>query len=59
MRLTAPKLSIRFAGGRRRISREATLRMLRGGVNGALVGDMLTTVGNDIDNDFRLFRETL
>lgn len=57
MRLTSPKLTIRFAGGRRRLSREATLRMLRGGVNGAMVGDLLTTAGNDADSDFRLFAE--
>lgn len=56
MRLIAPKLTIRFAGGRARISPEATARMLRGGVNGAIVGDMLTTAGNGLDSDFELFR---
>lgn len=55
MRLVAPNQSIRFAGGRARISREATARMLRGGVNGAIVGDMLTTIGNAMDEDRRLF----
>lgn len=57
MKLAAPKLSIRFAGGRARMSREATERMLRGGVSGAMVGDLLTTVGNDMAEDFRMFRK--
>jgi biotin synthase len=56
MRLVAPKLILRFAGGRARLSKEATSRILRGGMNGALVGDMLTTVGNDMDADMELFR---
>lgn len=56
-RLIAPKSVIRFAGGRLRLSDKATRRILRGGVNGALVGDMLTTVGNNIDQDRALFTE--
>ena len=56
MRFMAPALTLRFAGGRARLSREATSRILRGGMNGALVGDMLTTVGNGMDADLELFR---
>lgn len=56
MRFVAPDCVIRFAGGRARISERATRRMLTGGVNGALVGDMLTTVGNDMEGDFEMFR---
>ncbi len=52
-----PKKTIRFAGGRLRLSRESMLRMLRGGINGALMGDMLTTVSNRIDDDRRLFAD--
>lgn len=55
MRLVAPMQTIRFAGGRARISREATARMLRGGANGAIVGDMLTTIGNAVNEDKKLF----
>ncbi|MBD5225075.1 MAG: biotin synthase BioB [Bacteroidales bacterium] len=55
MRLVAPRQSIRFAGGRARMSRQATARMLRGGANGAIVGDMLTTIGNAMDEDRQLF----
>lgn len=58
MRLVAPKMSIRFAGGRMRVSHPSQARMLLGGVNGALVGDLLTTVGNTLADDTRLFSET-
>lgn len=54
-RLIAPKTSIRFAGGRKRISEDTTYRMLLGGANGALVGDMLTTIGNTLESDKKLF----
>ncbi len=55
MRLVAPDMSIRFAGGRARLSREATERMLTGGVNGAMVGDLLTTRGNSPEEDMAMF----
>jgi biotin synthase len=56
-RFIMPKTVIRFAGGRMRLSHESMLRLLKGGVNGALVGDMLTTVSNDIASDRKLFHE--
>lgn len=56
-RFILPRKALRFAGGRLRISREAQKRMLRGGVNGVLMGDMLTTVSNQIDDDRIMFRE--
>lgn len=56
MRLVAPKCVLRFAGGRARLSPEATARILRGGMNGAMIGDLLTTIGNQIDADYALFR---
>ncbi|MCC8038125.1 MAG: biotin synthase BioB [Bacteroidales bacterium] len=55
MRFIAPDCTLRFAGGRSRLSSQANARILRGGMNGALVGDMLTTVGNNIDQDYALF----
>ncbi len=55
MRFIAPDCTLRFAGGRSRLSAKANERILRGGMNGALVGDMLTTVGNNIDQDYTLF----
>lgn len=57
-RMIAPKCTIRFAGGRKRLSQDTTRRMLLGGANGALVGDMLTTVGNTLDDDTLLFAQT-
>lgn len=57
MRLVAPDVVMRFAGGRARLPREATLRMLRGGMNGVMVGDLLTTAGNAADDDRRLLDE--
>lgn len=57
-RFILPEKAIRFAGGRMRLSRESMARMLRGGVNGVLMGDMLTTVSNTIEDDKQLFRET-
>lgn len=56
-RMILPKKGLRFAGGRLRISREAQMRMLRGGVHGVLMGDMLTTVSNQISDDRRMFAE--
>ena len=56
-RLVAPLCALRFAGGRLRLSEKATRRIMRGGMNGALVGDMLTTIGNNIDSDRRLFED--
>ncbi len=57
IRLVAPACALRFAGGRLRLSEKATRRIMRGGMNGALVGDMLTTVGNNIDSDRELFED--
>lgn len=55
MRFVAPDLCIRFAGGRARLSRQATERMLTGGVDGAMVGDLLTTRGNSPEEDMAMF----
>lgn len=57
MRLVAPQAVMRFAGGRARLSQQTTRRILRGGMNGVMVGDLLTTVGNSVDDDFRMFAE--
>ncbi|MDE5572330.1 MAG: biotin synthase BioB [Muribaculaceae bacterium] len=54
-RLIAPDCNIRFAGGRKRMSKDSTKRILKGGLNGSIVGDMLTTLGNDINQDRELF----
>lgn len=56
MRLVAPDTVLRFAGGRARLSQATTERMLRGGINGAMIGDLLTTAGSSVENDFALFK---
>lgn len=50
-RFILPDKTIRFAGGRARMSNESNKRMLTGGVNGILMGDMLTSIGNSVDAD--------
>lgn len=56
-RFILPHTSLRFAGGRLRLSHEAMSRIFRGGMNGVLMGDMLTTISNQIDDDRKLFAE--
>lgn len=50
-RFILPTQVIRFAGGRNRLSKENMKRIFTGGVNGAIMGDMLTTIGNTIRED--------
>lgn len=57
-RFILPTKSLRFAGGRLRVSPEMQRRIMRGGMNGVLMGDMLTTVSNQIDDDRKMFAET-
>lgn len=56
-RIMAPDSVLRFAGGRARLSEQATRRILRGGMNGIMVGDLLTTAGNKVEADYELMRE--
>lgn len=56
-RFVHPRAVLRFAGGRARISAEAQRRALKAGVNGAIMGDLLTTIGSQIADDIKLFTE--
>ena len=56
-RLIHPHTQLRFAGGRRRLSREAQIECMRVGINGGITGDLLTTVGSTIDADRDLARD--
>ncbi|MDE5744294.1 MAG: biotin synthase BioB [Paramuribaculum sp.] len=58
MRFVAPDCTLRFAGGRARMSPKMTERILRGGMNGAMIGDLLTTIGNNVKEDYDLFAAT-
>lgn len=56
-RFIHPRAELRFAGGRARLSHDTQLRALQIGINSAVVGDLLTTVGNGIDADRELVAE--
>lgn len=56
-RFILPRQVIRFAGGRNRLSPANMRRILTGGANGVLMGDMLTTVGNKVEEDKAMFAE--
>lgn len=53
-RFIHPQTQLRFAGGRKRLSRDTQLEAMRVGINGGITGDLLTTVGSTIDSDRRL-----
>ena len=56
-RFIHPATQLRFAGGRARLSRETQLEAMRIGINGAIVGDLLTTIGSTTDEDRTLAEE--
>lgn len=56
-RLAHPRIQLRLAGGRARISRPTLLLLMRTGINGAIIGDLLTTTGSTIDSDRALAEE--
>lgn len=55
-RILNPQADIRFAGGRVSI-KHIQDKALKCGVSASLVGDMLTTVGSSVEEDFKQFKE--
>lgn len=50
-RLLHPQAYLRFAGGRMKLSTEGQIRAMKIGINGGIVGDMLTTIGSTVERD--------
>lgn len=56
-RFVNPRSELRFAGGRQRLSKETQLKAMKIGVNGAIIGDLLTTIGSKAEEDRKLIKE--
>jgi adenosylmethionine-8-amino-7-oxononanoate aminotransferase len=56
-RFIHPTTILRFAGGRARLDRDVQLKCLQIGMNGGVVGDLLTTIGSKVAEDKALIEQ--
>ena len=56
-RYVHPTRDLRFAGGRQQLDRETQIEAMRIGINSGIVGDLLTTIGGQIDADKEMIKE--
>jgi len=56
-RFIHPKIQLRFAGGRARLPHDVQIKAMRLGINGGIVGDLLTTIGSTVNDDKERVKE--